>query len=52
MDMGCCNLKYREAVEQRECQLNEKGTDRIPASMKWIMGGVLTVSVILFLLLN
>ncbi len=50
--MACCNMKYREAVEQRECELNEKGSDRIPAKLKWIMGAVVALSVAIMLLLN
>ncbi len=35
--MGCCNSEYRKVVNEKEENLNQKGKDSLPLSLKVIM---------------
>lgn len=43
--MGCCNVKYNEVVDEEEKRINEKGSDVLPASLKWISGGIVVLAI-------
>lgn len=38
--MGCCSPNYRNTVNEKEQQLNQKGKDTLPVYVKFILVAV------------